>query len=84
MRASMGEYEANYGGQDSVSLTFGSTGERSSNVLIFLLLIKKRLWLVISQELISLTMAVNVPNSGTGPKQSYKLRTISRAKQWFW
>ena len=58
LRASMGEYEANYGGQDSVSLTFGSTGERSSNVFNISLANQEEIMAGDIPELISLTTDV--------------------------
>ena len=33
MRAFTGEYDAGYGKQDSISMQFGSTSEKSSNIL---------------------------------------------------
>ena len=58
MRAFTGEYDAGYGKQDSISMQFGSTSEKSSSILSFHLLLKKKLWQVKSQEQINLIMVV--------------------------
>ena len=71
LRASMGEYEANYGGQDSVSLTFGSTGERSSNVFNISLANQEE---IMAGDIPRANQpyygCTNVPNSGTGAPNS--------------
>ena len=71
LRAMTGEYEAGYGAQNQVSLTFGSTSERSSNILnlsfadqapIFAGEIPRA-----SQPYYGCT---NLPGTGTGPENS--------------
>ena len=71
LRAMNGEYEAGYGAQNQVSLTFGSTSERSSNILnlsfadqapIFAGEIPRA-----SQPYYGCT---NLPGTGTGPENS--------------
>ena len=79
LRASMGEYEANYGGQDSVSLTFGSTGERSSNVFNISMANQEE---IMAGDIPRANQpyygCTNVPNSGTGaPNSPTNLGTIS-------
>ena len=67
MRATSGEYEAGYGAQNSVSLTFGSSGERSKNVFNISIADQEE---IMAGEIPRANQpyygCTNVPNSGTG------------------
>ena len=71
MRAFTGEYDAGYGKQDSISMQFGSTSEKSSSIL--------NLSFAAQEEIMAGQIpranqpyygCSNVPNSGTGPQNS--------------
>ena len=71
MRAFSGEYDAGYGKQDSISMQFGSTSEKSSSIL--------NLSFAAQEEIMAGQIpranqpyygCSNVPNSGTGPQNS--------------
>ena len=71
MRAFTGEYEAGYGKQDSVSMQFGSTSEKSSSILNLSFAAQEE---IMAGEIPRANMPYygcsNVPNSGTGPQNS--------------
>ncbi len=71
MRAFTGEYEAGYGKQDSVSMQFGSTSEKSSSILSLSFAAQEE---IMAGEIPRANMpyygCTNVPNSGTGPQNS--------------
>ncbi len=71
MRASRGKYDAGYGEQNSVSLTFGSVGEKSSNVFNISMANQEE---IMAGEIPRANQpyygCTNVPNSGTGPQNS--------------
>ena len=71
MRAFTGEYEAGYGKQDSISMQFGSTSEKSSSILSLSFAAQAE---IMAGEIPRANQPYygcsNVPNSGTGPQNS--------------
>ena len=71
MRAFTGEYEAGYGKQDSISMQFGSTSEKSSSILSLSFATQAE---IMAGEIPRANQPYygcsNVPNSGTGPQNS--------------
>ena len=71
MRAFTGEYDAGYGKQDSISMQFGSTSEKSSSILSLSFAAQEEIMAgQIPRANQPYYGCSNVPNSGTGPQNS--------------